>query len=164
MKKEIHIIVLILISTSLICCSHAPSKIENYIDNNLKCDTCIDLQEALKIDFDVMYFFDPFTPLTGVRKIIGIPDYGDYENPENVLICGDSEKCKLILVKKGKVVLDDEYYFNDYITRILYHDFDSIIVNGTFDGEELRVKGYINKAPKLKLVKKSGTYILTKEL
>lgn len=163
MKNRILFIVWVLILVSLISCSHTPSKIENYINNsNLRSDTCIDLQEALKIDYDVMFVFDSFTPLTGVRKIIGIPDYGNYEAPENVLVCADSEKCKLILIKKGKVVLDDEYCYNDYNTKILYHDFDSVIVNGTFDGDELKVKGYIYKEPKLKLIRNSGVYLLTK--
>lgn len=141
----------------IMSCSHTPTKLEKYINNhNLLKDTSdasIDLRDALKTDYDTMFVFDSFTPITGVKRIIGIPDYGYSDNPETALICSDSEMCKIILVKNKKVVYDDEYYFNDYYVKIDYHGFDTVINEGIFDGEKIKTIGYINTDPVLRVNK-----------
>jgi len=161
MKKR-NIFYFIMIITFL-SCSHTPNKLEEYINCNDELESNgnanIDLRKALKIDYDTMFVFDVFTPVSVVRSIIGIPDYGDYRTPETALICSDSEMCKIILTKDKKVVYDDEYHYNDYQVKINYHSFDTIVGEGIFDGKKIEAIGYKN-ADSLLQIKKDGDIVI----
>lgn len=129
-------------------CIHTPRKIERYIERCCDIemtDTCyVDLRKALKTDYDTMYVFNSMVPLTGAQSIIGIKDYGKYQNPETILIGNDSETCRIILVKNNKVVYEDEYHYNQYNTKISYQDFCIVKGQGIFDGNSVEVCGYVS--------------------
>lgn len=147
MKKYILILISSLVILMLNSCIHTPRKIEKYIKKHCgleMTDTCyIDLRKALKTDYDTMYVFNSLIPLTGVQNIIGINDYGKCKNPEITLIGYDSEMCRIVLVKNNKVVYEDEYHYNDYNTKISYHDFSIVNGQGIFNGSPIKVSGYI---------------------
>ena len=156
-----------IMTLTILSCSHIPNELEDYINSNYELESngnvSIDLRKALKTDYDTMYVFDAFTPISVVRSIIGVPDYGNYRAPGTALICSDSEMCKIILTKSKKVVYDDEYYYNDYQVKIDYHSFDTIVGEGIFDGEKMKFIGYKN-ADSLMQVKKDGDIVtLSKE-
>lgn len=147
MKKIFLIITISLVISILNSCTHFPGKIEKYIKQHCdmeESDTCyIDFRKVLKIDYDTMYVFNSLIPLTGVQYILGINDYGKCKNPEITLIGKDSEMCKIIFVKKNKVVFEDEYYYNHYNTKLIYQDFSIVNGQGIFDGNNVVVRGYI---------------------
>ena len=147
MKKIFLIITILLVISILNSCAHTPRKIEKYIKRQCdmeESDTCyIDLRKALKTDYDTMYVFNSLIPLTGVQNILGINDYGKCKNPEITLMGKDSEMCRIILVKKNKVVYEDEYYYNQYNTKLVYQDFSIVNGQGVFDGDNVVVSGYM---------------------
>lgn len=143
-------------------CTHTPQKIETYVKKycNFKAnDTCfIDLRKILKLDYDTMYVFGSLTPLTGVRNIIGINEYGKSKNPKIDLIGYDSDMCRIILIKNGKVVYEDEYHYRNYRTRLLYENFHIVKGQGIFDGNSIDVKGYICTNHIFKVTKHGNKY------
>lgn len=156
-----------IMALTILSCSHTPNELKEYINSNYELESIgnvsVDLRKALKTDYDTMYVFDAFTPISVVRSIIGIPDYGDYRTPETALICSDSEMCKIILTKDKEVVYDDEYYYNDYQVKINYHSFDTIVGEGVFDGKKVKVIGYKN-ADSLLQVKKDGEIVILSKI
>lgn len=164
MKRFVLVFINSLIIMVLSSCTHTPLKIEKYI--KMHCDleivdTCyIDLRKALKTDYDTMYVFNSLTPLTGVQNIIGIKDYGKCKHPETTLIGNDSEMCRIILVKNHRVVYEDEYRYNDYDTKLSYHNFDIVNGKGIFDKNLIRVSGYVYTNHIFKVIKTSDKHYL----
>ena len=148
-------------------CTHTPQKIEKYTKKHCgfeTTDTCyIDLRKALKTDYDTMYVFNSLIPLTGVQNILGIHDYGKCKNPEITLIGRDSEMCRVILVKNHKVVYEDEYHYNHYDTKLLYHDFMLVKGHGIFDGGHIEVEGYMSTNYIFKISKTNDNHYLATE-
>jgi hypothetical protein len=144
-------------------CFHTPQKIERYIKRHCDfktTDTCfVDLRKVLKTDYDTMYVFNSFTPLTCVQNILGIKDYGKSKNPETTFIGYDSDMCRIILIKNYKVVYEDEYHYNDYNTKLVYRDFPIVEGEGIFDvGPPVRDHGYICTDYIFKVTKRDNKY------
>jgi hypothetical protein len=88
------------------------------------------LKDVFNVDYDTMFVFGEYTQIQGIRLILGIKDYTNYESlmPEGFLV-KDSYN-KIILIKNRKIVYEED-------TKFPYFYDDGVIVNktGIFDGE-----------------------------
>lgn len=156
------ILMIILIINS---CSSPIKKIEKYINNNCNfkiSDTCnIDIQKALGVEYDTMYIFSALNPLSGVQRIIGIPDYRNSKNPERLLDGTYPDTYYIILIKKNKVVYENKYYPSQNLIFLFSDNFIEVKKMGIFDGDSCEASGYMNIYPIFKVVKKEdNSYIL----
>lgn len=98
-------IIFLLVSVSLFfACDHTDKKIIKYVQSVCPndSDTCrIDLRQVLKVDYDCMYLFCEFTQPNEISSIMGI----SYNSNKTI---ADSE-FRIILIKKNKIVYEDDY-------------------------------------------------------
>ena len=164
MKKNILFLIGFLTVFLLNSCLHTPDKIEKYVKKHCdfdKTDICyIDMRKALKVDYDTMYVFKPFTPLTVVQNILGIGDYGKSKEPETTLIMYDSHKARIVLTKNHKIVYEDEYYYKEYNTELFYWIFTIVKGQGIFDGSPIEDDCYMYTNPifEVERLKNEQTY------
>ncbi|PKP20680.1 MAG: hypothetical protein CVU04_03390 [Bacteroidetes bacterium HGW-Bacteroidetes-20] len=157
MKKSIKFLLigtLILITTN--SCLSPIQKIEKYINKNCNFeidDTCnIDIQKALRVEYDTMYIFYSLIPTSGVQRIIGTSDFKNSNKSENALLGKDSDIYFIFLKKDGKVVYEDKYHSSSLI-YLSSDNFVEVKGMGFFDGDSVQVSGEMNTNPIFQVVK-----------
>lgn len=104
--KKLNYGIIVLIIFICYSCMNTDKKLYKYIDkhcnSNITEPCFIDIKDALKVDYDEMYFFGETTSKDEIAYILGIP----YENDKYIR---DSEY-RIILLKNKKIVYEDDYY------------------------------------------------------
>ncbi|MDX9697358.1 MAG: hypothetical protein RBT49_16325 [Bacteroidales bacterium] len=100
-----------------------------------------------------MYIFSSLNPLSGVQRIIGIPDFKNSKKSEKLLDGKYPDSYYIILVKKNKVVYENKYYPSQSLIFLFTDNFFEVKKMGIFDGDSCETSGYMNVNPVFKVVK-----------
>ncbi len=151
-----------------ISCNNTPNKLYKYIKSNCQfqdCgkifyesnfveDTCfcyIDLRQALNIDFDTMYIFREYTPLTVIQDILDMKDYKQSSRQNTELLVKEGY-LKIILLKNHKIVHEDDFKFQ----KIIFQNGTIIEGKGIFDSNPIKDHAFLYISPFFKVIKISG--------
>lgn len=151
-----------------ISCNNTPNKLYKYIklncqfqdcgkifyESNFVEDTClcyIDLRQALNIDFDTMYIFREYTPLTVIQDILDMKDYKQSSHQNTELLVQEGSY-KIILLKNHKIVHEDDFKFQ----KIIFQNGTIIEGTGIFDGNSIKDYAFLYISPFFKVIKVSG--------